>query len=58
MELRLILDEVPKNERINFCNYIRKQLENLFEKSYNNANIEDNLVYEFGNNILVSTTHL
>lgn len=34
MELRLILDEVPENERLSFCKYIKQQLENLFNKSF------------------------
>lgn len=34
MKLHLILDEVPKDSRISFCKYIKKELEILFEKSY------------------------
>ena len=39
MQLILLLNEVPKEEHINFCNYIIQELKSLFEKSFNNQQV-------------------
>lgn len=39
MDLNLILDEVPENNRLDFCTYIINELKSMFEKAYDPSRV-------------------